>query len=284
MSSIGVDIGASHISCGLYDSEYDKLECKIYLPNRMNKNVDINVSTKAFIIIVINLIDRLIKQNNIAMEKVTSIGLGCPGGIDKNNGIFLGSSSLNIREINWRKELKKYNTKIFVDNDCSCAGICESYVNKINDFVMFTLGSGLGIAYMHDYKCIDEIVWDIAELNKKIGSKHDRYIKSFESLSKKYNEYKQINLERGELFKCIEEGDLEAKRILKDYIRNFIEGIVRIQDIYNIKEFTIGGGMSEYSEYFIDEIRKNLVDFKIHIAKYKNDSGIIGGALLEKVQ
>ena len=42
--------------------------------------------------------------------------------------------------------------------------------------------------------------------------------------------------------------------------------------------------MSEYSEYFIDEIRKNLVDFKIHIAKYKNDSGIIEGALLEKVQ
>ena len=89
--------------------------------------------------------------------------------------------------------------KIYVENDCSCAGICKSYVNKINNFVMFTLGSGLGIAYMNDYKCIDQIVWDITELNKKIGSKHDKYIKSFESLSKKYNEYKQINFERGEI-------------------------------------------------------------------------------------
>lgn len=124
----------------------------------MNKNIDINVSTRIFITIVTNLIDRLIRQNNISINKVTSIGLGCPGGIDKNSGIFLESSSLNVREINWRKELAKYNTKIFVENDCSCAGICESYINKINNFVMFTLGSELGIAYMHDYKCIDRIV------------------------------------------------------------------------------------------------------------------------------
>ena len=218
------------------------------------------------------------------MNQVTSIGLGCPGGIDKNNAIFLGSSSLNVGKINWRKELEKYDKKIFVENDCSCAGICESYVNKINDFVMFTLGTGLGISYMHNYKCIDQIVWDITELNKKIGNKYDRYIKSFGSLSKKYNEYKQLNLKRGEIFKCIEEGDLEAREILKDYIKNFIEGIVRIKEEYDIKEFVIGGGMSEYSEYFIDEIREELPDLKIHIAKYKNDSGIIGGALLEKVQ
>ena len=42
MSSIGVDIGASHISCGLYNSEYDKLECKIYFPNKMSYVNNIN--------------------------------------------------------------------------------------------------------------------------------------------------------------------------------------------------------------------------------------------------
>lgn len=283
MSSIGIDIGASHVSCGLYNSKYGKLECKIYMTNRMNKNVDINVSTKSFINIIINLIDRLIKENDISLDKVTSIGIGCPGGIDKNNGIFLGSSSLNVKEIDWIKELKKYNTEVFVENDCTCAGICESYVNNINDFIMFTLGSGLGISYMHNYKCVDKIIWEIIELNRKVGNQHDKYIKSFESLSRKYNEYKKGKYERGEIFKCIEEGDMDARSILKDYIENFIEGIVRISENYDIKDFSIGGGMSEYSKYFIDEIRKSLPNLNIHIAKHKNDSGIIGAALLEKI-
>ena len=284
MSSIGIDIGTSHISCGLYNSECDKLECKIYLPNKMDKNININISTESFIKIIINLIDKLIKQNEISMDKVTSIGLGCPGGIDKNNGIFLGSSSLNVKEIDWKKNLKKYNTKVMVENDCTCAGICESYVNCKNDFIMFTLGSGLGISYMHNYKCVNKIVWDIIELNKKIGNKHDKYIKSFESLSIKYNEYKKGKYNRGEIFKCIEEGDTKAMRILNDYIENFIEGIVRIRKNYEINDFCIGGGMSEYSKYFIDEIRKNLPNINICIAKYKNDSGIIGAALLEKIK
>lgn len=283
MSSIGVDIGASHISCGLYNSEYDKLECKIYFPNRMNRNIDINSSTKLFIRIVIELLDRLIKENDISIDNVTSLGIGCPGGIDKDNVLFLGSSSLNVKEINWRKELKKYNTEVFVENDCTCAGICESYVNNINNFLMFTLGSGLGMAYMYNYQCIDQIIWDISELNKKVGNKHDKYIKGFESLSNKYNEYKKGKYERGEIFKCIEEGDIRARNILRDYIKNFIEGIVRISEKYDIKDFSIGGGMSEYSKYFIDEIKKSLPDLNIHIAKYRNDSGIIGAALLEKV-
>ena len=283
MSSIGVDIGASHISCGLYNIEDDKLENKIYLLNKMDKNIDINISTKHFIHIIIDLIDRLIKDNNINIDNVTSVGIGCPGGLDRDNGIFLGSSSLNVKEINWRKELKKYNTQIFVENDCTCAGICESYINHIDNFLMFTLGSGLGMAYMKNYKCIDQIIWDISELNKKVGDKHDRYIRSFESLSEKYNEYKQGKYERGEIFKCLKKGDTEAKLILEDYINNFIEGIIGISKNYNIKDFSIGGGMSGYSEFYIGKIREKLPNLNIHIAKYKNDSGIIGAALLEKI-
>ena len=283
MNSIGVDIGASHISCGLYNIKDDKLENKIYLLNKVDKNIDINISTKYFIHVLIALIDRLIRENNINIDKITSIGIGCPGGIDRDNGIFLGSSSLNVKEINLRKELRKYNTQIFVENDCTCAGICESYVNHINNFLMLNLGSDLGIAYMKNYKCIDQIIWDISEFNKKVGDKNDTYIRSFEYLSEKYNDYKQEKNERGEIFKCLKKGDTEAKLILEDYINNFIEGIIRINKNYNIKDFSIGGGMSEYSEYFINEIRKSLPYLNIHIAKYKNDSGIIGAALLEKI-
>lgn len=283
MKSIGVDIGASHISCGLYNSSAKKLENKIYIFNKMDKTIEINTSTRYFINLILNLIDRLIKENNIDIDKVSSIGLGCPGGIDKQNGIFFGSTALNVDKIDFRKELKKYNVRVFVENDCTCAGICENYLNNINNFLMFTLGSGLGISYMKDYECIDKIVWDIIKINKKMGSEHDKYIKSFHSLSKRYNEVKNKSYKRDEIFKCIEKGDADAKSILKSYIKNFIDGVMKIEQYYSIKDISIGGGMSEYSEYFIEDIRKGLPQLNIHIAKYKNDSGIIGGALLENV-
>lgn len=281
MKSIGIDIGASHISCGLYNSDLKELENKIYLPNKMNKTIDIDISTRYFINLISNLIDRLIKENNINMNEVSSIGLGCPGGIDSNKGIFLGSSALNVHQIDFRKELSKYHVKIFVENDCTCAGICESYITNVNNFIMFTLGSGLGISYMQNFKCIHEIVWDIIKINKKMGSNHDKYIIGFHSLSKRYNILKNGNYARNEIFKCIEEGDLDALNLLKIFIKNFIDGVKKIEEHYNIKDYFIGGGMSEYSQYFIDDIKKGLPNLNINIAKFKNDSGIIGGALLE---
>ncbi|MCI8485896.1 MAG: ROK family protein [Clostridia bacterium] len=281
MKNIGIDIGASHISCGLYNTSTQILENKIYLLNKMDKTVDIDISTRHFINIIINLIDRLIIENNININEISSIGLGCPGGTNKENGIFLGSSSLNVSEINFRIELKKYNTKVFIENDCTCAGICESYINNLNNFIMFTLGSGLGISYMQDFKCINEIVWDIYKINKTMGINHDKYIKSFNSLSKRYNEIKNENYARCEIFKCLEKGDKDAKNVLKNYIINFIDGIRIIQSHYPVKDIVIGGGISEYSKHYIYDIRKEFQNINIHIAKHKNDSGIIGGALLE---
>ena len=283
MKSIGVDIGASHISCGLFNHDLNKLECKLYYLNKMDTTIDIDISTEYFINLIINLIDKMIQENKIDITQVSSIGLGCPGGVDKKNGIFLGSSSLNVHNINFKKELKKYNVPVFIENDCTCAGICESYINNITNFIMFTLGSGLGISYMYNYNCIDEIVWDISKINKKVGINHDSYIKSFNSLSKKYNIAKNHTFSRGKIFDCLAVGDRDAQIILKDYISNFIDGIKNIQKYYNITTFSIGGGMSEYSRYFIKEIQYGLPNVNILIAKFKNDSGIIGGALLEKI-
>lgn len=42
--------------------------------------------------------------------------------------------------------------------------------------------------------------------------------------------------------------------------------------------------MSEYDNYFFDKIKENLPSIDIRIAKYKNDSGIIGATMLEYIQ
>ena len=70
--SIGVDIGASHISCGLYNKELKKLEAKLYKYNKRYKNKEISESTNLFITEVVNLIDKMISENNIDLQYVSS--------------------------------------------------------------------------------------------------------------------------------------------------------------------------------------------------------------------
>ena len=256
--NIGVDIDNLHVYWGLYNIYEKRLEHKIYLLNKMDKTIEIEKSTKKFIEIIKSLIDNLQKECKFEFNEVSSIGLACPGGNIKEEGIFLGSRSLNVTKINWRIALEKYGTKVFTENDCTCAGICEYYINAWDEFVMFTLGSGLGISYMKNGKCISEVGWDISKLNKRVGEKYDKYINSFEGLSKRYNRIKNKKYARTEIFRCIEKNDIDAKILLQEYIRNFIGGIKKIESVYGIGKYSIGGGMSEYDNYFFDKIKKVL--------------------------
>ena len=148
---------------------------------------------------------------------------------------------------------------------------------------MFTLGSNLGISYIHNYTCINEIVWNIFKINKKCKNTDNTYIKSLHSLSQKYNKTKNQNLPRTEIFNSLKFGDTDAEIIMQDYINNFIIGIRKITEQYNIKTISIGGGISEYSEYFLPPIQSKLPNLNILNAKFKNDSGIVGSALLQKI-
>ena len=40
--------------------------------------------------------------------KVEYIGIGCPGGVDPEQGIFYGSKELVVGKINFKKEFSKY--------------------------------------------------------------------------------------------------------------------------------------------------------------------------------
>ena len=130
MKSIGIDIGASHIAGGIYDFNSKKLICKKYLINKFRiKNF--NNYNNDLIENIINIIDYLIIKSSVNINSISSIGIACPGGIDVNKKIFYGSSTLNVSKINFIKELKKYSKKIYIENDCTCAGICESYIRKV---------------------------------------------------------------------------------------------------------------------------------------------------------
>ena len=280
MYKLGIDIGASHIGLGLFEEE--KLIKKEYIPYKrplkiFNK-IFLKQFTKRYIRSIINSIDHFIEKT-----KIDYIGIGCPGGVDQNNAIFYGSKALVTGQINFKKELKKYNAKIYVDNDCNCAAIAEAVKNSLDEFLMITIGTGVGFSLVKKEKnkiliSKDERIWQILELNKVPNTKHEKYISSFKKLSKKYNELQNKNFERNAIFDNF--NTEESRQLIDEYIENFVIGISIINEKQPIKNICIGGSFSLYHQHYLKQMQAKLKSHNIIIAQNNNDSGIIGATYL----
>lgn len=280
MYKLGIDIGASHIGLGLYDQKKKELITKKYVtykrPLKIFNKIFNKYFTKKYINYLINDIDQFIKGYSI-----NYIGIGCPGGVDIHNSIFYGSTALVVGKIDFKEALKKYHCPVYVDNDCNCAALGEAINNDYKDFLMITIGTGVGFSLIKKEKkkmfiSKDERIWQILKLNKVPNTKHTKYISSFKKLSKSYNEKNKKNLPRNAIFQDIDNN----KDLIEEYIENFIIGINLINEKIPIKNICIGGSFALYYEYYLTDLQQDLPNFNIFIAKYDNDSGIIGATQL----
>ncbi len=274
MLALGIDIGASHIGLGLYDSVSKKLIKKKYIkynrPSKIWNYLTTKKSTNTYIKYLVKNIDSFIEN-----RKIKKIGIGCPGGVDSKNGIFYGSTALVVGKIEFNKVLKKYNCPVYIENDANCAAIGTMSIRQETEFLMITIGTGVGFSIVRKTgKNItiapDFIIWKILKTNRISNTKHDKYISSFKKLlmrQKKSEEtfFQNINENYG---------------ILMDYIKNFKVGIEKIDKELPINNICIGGSFSFYHKYYIQQLRTILPDFNIFISPYYNDAGIIGAALL----
>lgn len=280
MYKLGIDIGASHIGMGIYDSNKKELIKKTYIkykrPNKIFNRIFNSYITNKYINFLIKNIDLFIDDYSI-----NYIGIGCPGGVDIEKSIFYGSTQLVVGKVDFKKALSKYNCKIYIDNDCNCAAIGEALNNNYNEFLMITIGTGVGFSLVKKENNNillgkDQIIWDILSINKIPNQKHKKYISSFKSLSKEYNKKNMIKMSRNAIFNDIENN----RELLNKYINNFSIGINLINNKIELKNICIGGGFSEYQKYYLQDIKKSLPNYNIFVAKNNNDAGIIGAAQL----
>lgn len=280
MYKLGIDIGASHIGLGIYDDKKKKIVKKKYIQyNSSSKifNVLFNkVVTRKYISFLIKKIDSFIKE-----YKIEYIGIGCPGRIDTKEGIFYGSKALGVGKINFKKELKKYNCEVHIDNDCNCAAIGEALDNDYKDFLMITIGTNVGFALIKKTRkrillSKDEEIGKILNINRVPNTKYDKYIRSFKNLSEEYNKRQNEPLPREAIFNDMRNN----KDLLDKYISDFVTGIGLISKEVKIKNICIGGSMSLYKRHYLGKIQRQLENYNVFIAKNYNDSGIIGAVNL----
>lgn len=147
--AIGIDLGGTSIKGGL-------VTCSGEIIARMNKPTPQGASLQAIFAgieeIISNLIGSLDEEDR---TKLVGVGIGVPGCIDPYAGKVLEVSG-NIAH--WTgAEIKKTleNTypdlPVFVENDANAAALGELWQGsgqKFDSFVMLTLGTGVGSAYL----------------------------------------------------------------------------------------------------------------------------------------
>lgn len=294
---IGIDIGGSHIACGIIDKS-GKLIAK--------ESRDINVTnvqneeeTKKLIIETIrNEIANLLEQNDYTIGDITKIGVAVPG--STKDGKINRLVNLHIQNFDIGKLLEEqYQTNIQVRNDGKCAGIAEKKygaLKRYEDSVFLCIGTGVGSAVFLDGELLEPKRNSGFELGHMVIEKNgitcncgrNGCFETYASMKR----FKQNAVEEFKLNKTTKSEDLQnyiRANLTKQYVYKFIDkyinnisvGIENIIRIFEPEAICFGGSFSYYADIFLPILEQKIendINIKIKLiqAELKNDAGIIG--------
>ncbi len=297
---IAIDIGGTNLKSAVVD-----------------ENANILVQNSEF---TKNDKDEFIRQlNNIIFNylelypDIFDVGIGVPGILDENYNLIVSPNLTNLIGINIKDEItKQYNLNVYLENDANVAAIGEMMNGtaiKMNSYIYITLGTGVGGAIIYNRKLFRGLNGGAGEIGHvKIccspQGNENFATNTLESLvgkqaiinrfifkqDHKYNSLeKKIDVDR--INELALNGNKSAIETLKEtayYLGLGVAGTVNLLDIPNV---ILGGGISNFSEIFYNFLNEvtskhllpNLQE-KVQIIQsyHKNNSGIIGAAMLSK--
>ena len=311
MYSIGVDIGGMSIKIGIVD-EFGKILYKTSFKTERNPTVAIDAIAKQ--------IQKLLNENNIVIQNIKGIGVGCPGAVNGKLGIIDFLPNLDWENVEIGKILRTYfDTEIKISNDANVAALGEAIhgcAKQFNSVIMFTLGTGVGGGIIIDKKLFEGEFSRGAELGHttlilngesctcgrkgcvecytsatalikqtKLAMEKNKNSKMWQYANNDIN-----NVDGKTAFECAKQGDIAAVEVVDKYVYYLGESILNMLNIFRPEAFIIGGGISNAGDYLINKLKeycekasygyKKAPKTQILKASLGNDAGIIGASLL----
>lgn len=137
---IGVDLGGTSIKAGIVTQD-----CKIIKTLNAPTLPD---NPEQILKDIANLCLTLIKEQNLDISEINSIGVGSPGLIDSNAKTVVFCNNIKFDNMNFQTELQKYiDLPVFLENDANCAIVAEFFSGSMkghSNAIMLTVGTGIG--------------------------------------------------------------------------------------------------------------------------------------------
>lgn len=309
MYKIGIDVGGMSIKGGIVKN--GEIIGRLTVKTNIG-NVSVLVND------IENLVNEMLKNENINISEIESIGIGFPGVVTKDNKVTCVNLGIINEPLVEKLEKIFENTKIAVGNDANVAALAEYFYGSMKNFesgVMITLGTGIGGGIVINNKLITGANGIGAEIghivigenyyNCNCGNngcfetfcsataiiKHTQKLISEgnESIIKEMCNNNLDEITAKMVFDAYKENDEVAKIVIERFRKYLALGLANIVNFIDPDVISIGGGVSNASELILENLTENIkkhLPFKeskicdIVIAKFKNDAGIIGASSL----
>lgn len=308
---IGVDLGGTNIVAGLVDENCKVVLCK-------SRDTDSYRGVEPIINDITDLIKEIIDESKV---QVKSIGIGIPGFADKEGNVK-AIINLKWKNIKLSEILKAdFNLPVAVDNDATVAGLAEfegGSMKGYNHGVLLTLGTGIGAGIIIN----GEVFNGAHSIGSEIGhmvvgenfyrcncgrngcfetfASSTGIIKYMEKIllegelcepikTEIGNDYTKLNAKM--IIEAAKAKDSTALKVFNRFIKYLAVGVLNIMNILDPEIISFGGGVANAGEFFLEALRYEVEktrynkDFPVpefKIAKFKNDAGVIGAAMIGK--
>ena len=308
MYYIGIDLGGTNIAVGLVDED-----CKIVhsdsVPTLKERHWSEIIRDMA------ELALKVVADSGHSLDEVKAVGIGCPGSIDKDNGVVVYSNNIVMDHVPMAEEIRKYiDLPVFLENDANAAALGEYaiYGEGVSSFVFMTLGTGVGGGIILNGKVWSGFNGAGAEIGHQslvfdgkpctcgrrgcleaYASVTALIQQTTEAIEQNPNSaMAQWAKDHGRVtgrtaFECAKAGDAAAIAVRDRYIQYVAEGICSIVNVLQPEILAIGGGISREGDTLLDPIKayfatndynKHMKKTDLRIARLFGDAGIVGAA------
>lgn len=305
---IGIDLGGTNIAAGLVNDAGEILY-SASIPTLKERHWSEIVKDMA------SLAQRIIRESGYNIKDILAVGIGCPGSIDKKNGVVVYSNNIVMDHVPMSEEFRKYlDLPVFLENDANAAALGEYACcgENVDSFVFITLGTGVGGGIILNGKVWSGFNGAGAEIGhqslvfngKPCTCGRRGCLEAYASVSALIEQTREALVEHPDSmmntwvnengkvtgrtsFECAKKGDEVAIAVRDRYIEYVAEGICSIVNVLQPEILAIGGGISRegdmllnpIKEYFaVNDYNKHMKKTDIRIAKLFGDAGIVGAA------
>lgn len=307
--AIGVDVGGTRIAAGLIERKGRSLkEVRALTPR--------DSGPFAVVDAIIELIEDV--AATVHPGEIAGIGVGLPAQIDFLKQTVEFCTNLPLAGVDMRSLImSRVKHSVTIDNDGNCAGIGESRFGAakgVRDFVMITLGTGVGGALFLDgepYRGSRGLGGELGHMVVQLdgppcpcgGNGHIESFLGRPAIAARGRaaaaEYRgqAIRDQAGgdanavtaeDVINAALKGDEIAREILLDAGAVLGEALVGIVNLLNPKLIVVGGGIGESCGFMVERAAEVIGehalagrrDVRIVQAELGNDAGVLGAAAL----
>lgn len=272
---IGVDLGGTFVKAGLVRN------------NRIIKQAKRLTEIKKGRKRVIDNILKTIEEVN--KGKIIGIGIGCPGPANYITGKITNTPNLKpLNGINLKKIVqKRFKVKVRMENDANCAALAEKIFRKSKNFVVLTLGTGIGCGVI-----INNELYRGRGRASEAGHMFIDNGKTLEELAsggaliRKAKQKFGKSLWARDLVSLCKKGNRTAIKIINESAEYLGVGLTNIAAIFDPEIIILTGGLKETGSYYLNIAKKkmdNVALLKCSVVWSKlKEPGITGAASLFK--